>query len=166
MAPALRAHIVWSPNWLPAWTVAYNLHHHMTTCHVSNGLTFKLYNIFLQNFQDRYQITGEKRLKNFTIIAWNLTEQSAKKCVPIRHFQGLSAGVSRWDRPISLQHSVPESVYFIVSLSCLSKNVMSTTMNKVVLPSNLADIHCKIDVICFIIIFVIINPIRENLNCR
>ena len=37
--------------------------------YMSNGLTFELYNIFLQNFQDRCQMTRKYGLQNFMKIA-------------------------------------------------------------------------------------------------
>ena len=46
--------------------------------YMSNGVTFKLQNIFLQNFQDGCQMNRKEGLQNFIKIAFELTDWKPK----------------------------------------------------------------------------------------
>ena len=115
LAPALRALIaklIKSSSDCRRWPV-----------HVSNGLTFKLYNIFLQNFQDRYQMTREQRLKNFTIIAWNLTEQSAKNwCIDQTQSERVSLSKKCHEHDLWIKSSYRQTwqIFTVKSMSFVS----------------------------------------------
>ena len=46
--------------------------------YMSNGLTFKIYNIFWWKFNGSRRGTRKQFLQNFIKISWELTEKSAK----------------------------------------------------------------------------------------